>query len=294
MELQQLHYFLAAAKMEHISKAAQALHIAQPALTQSIKRLENELGISLFDRVGRGIRLSDSGRLLQKRLIPVMAELDAIQFEFEHMSKKEKRPIHLNVSAGSEVVTQVLISYQEKHPTTRFHIMQGALEEACDITIDTVPYSTALSTSFDVFDEEIFLAVPRSSPFASYRAVRLDQLSKERFISLAGSRSFRAICDMLCDSVGFIPKIVFESDSPTTVRNLIEAGTGISFWPHFSWGEFNSDRAVLIPIGSPVCRRKLVLKLSAHARSDEHCMEFYRYLCSSLRTLKTLAENKIS
>lgn len=81
MELLQLKYFSAAAAQEHITKAAEQLHIAQPALTQSIRRLEEELGVRLFNRSGRNIVLNEAGKLFLKRIAPILAELDRIPEE---------------------------------------------------------------------------------------------------------------------------------------------------------------------------------------------------------------------
>ena len=76
MEIQQFRYFLAAARYENLTKAAEDLHIAQPALSQSIKRLETELGVSLFDRKNHRIELNEQGKLLKKRLIPILESID--------------------------------------------------------------------------------------------------------------------------------------------------------------------------------------------------------------------------
>lgn len=78
MELLQLRYFLTAAEYQHITKAAEHLQIAQPALSQAIHRLEAELGVPLFERKSRSIELNDAGRFLQKRLIPIISSLDQL------------------------------------------------------------------------------------------------------------------------------------------------------------------------------------------------------------------------
>ena len=78
MELLQLRYFLVAAQYQHITKAAEHLRIAQPALSQSIHRLEAELGVPLFTRQNRSIELNEEGRFLQQRLIPILHSLDQI------------------------------------------------------------------------------------------------------------------------------------------------------------------------------------------------------------------------
>ena len=78
MELLQLRYFLAVAESEHMTNTAKQLHIAQPALTQSIHRLEQELGVSLFERAGRGIRLSPAGAYVRDRVKPAMETLENV------------------------------------------------------------------------------------------------------------------------------------------------------------------------------------------------------------------------
>lgn len=286
MEFQQLHYFLVVAKYQHMTKSAELLHIAQPALSQCIKRLEDELGTPLFDRVGKRIVLNDCGKLLQQRVRPIMAALDAIPAEINNKSKSNNSPIKLNIEAGSMIISKVLIAFQKVHPKITFQLVQNVHESECDITMSTISYDESAHPNDMVFAEQIFLAVPLASRFANRTSVTLDELIKEDFIFLAGSRPLRSICDKLCDSVGFIPNIIFESESPLMVRELIEAGLGISFWPAYSWGEFSSDKAVLIPIGSPLCKRKLILHLSPHAVDSHICNDFYDFTINQLKSMK--------
>lgn len=285
MELLQFRYFLAVAKYEHMTKAANVLHVAQPSLSQCIGRLEKELGVSLFDRKGRQIILNENGKMLQKKLRPIMAAIDGIPKDFEQAELDKNTPIKLNISAGSNILTEILIQYQELHPEVKFHLMQGVIEEEWDIQVFTLPGGAAKKGDDAIFEEEIFLAAPLSSKFAGRDSVDLAELSEERFVSLAGSRQLRAICDGLCDSVGFTPDIVFESDSPYMVRNLIGAGIGVSFWPAYSWGEFTSDKAVLIPIRRPICRRKLVVRLNRKAAYSPKCKDFYQYILQHMQSI---------
>ena len=116
MELLQLRYFLVAAKYQHMTKAAEVLQIAQPALSQSIKRLEQELGVSLFEREKRNIRLNDAGRFLEQKLLPIMAALDEIPSEIQKKERMNQRTIHLNLLAATRLVTDCIIAYKELHP----------------------------------------------------------------------------------------------------------------------------------------------------------------------------------
>lgn len=282
MELQQLKYFLTVAEMEHMTKAATILHIAQPALSQCIKRLETELGVTLFTRTGRNIQLNNNGRRLQTLLKPIMAALINISNEFSSDALAAV-PIKLNISAATALMTEILIQYRVEHPETSFTLMQDATETDCDISISTVLPTNVNNESDVILDEEIFIAVPIHSVFAKRISIRLDELAKLPFISFSGSKPLRQVCDQLCNSVGIIPNIVFESDSPQVVRSLIEAGMGVGFWPAFSWGKFSSTKAALIPVGSPVCRRQLVLSITQEAQSLATCQNFYTYVVEHIK-----------
>ena len=95
MELFQLKYFLAVAKYEHVTKAAESLHIAQPAVSQAIRHLEEEFDTPLFNRENRHITLNATGKMLQKRLTPIMAALDAIPDEIKEAAQQNQPVIHL-------------------------------------------------------------------------------------------------------------------------------------------------------------------------------------------------------
>ena len=109
MELTQLKYFLEVAESQHITKSAQKLHIAQPALSQSIRRLETELRVPLFASKGRNIVLTEYGKYLKEKLQPVIEELDSIPSQLQTMAKLESETIHLNVLAASTLVTEAII-----------------------------------------------------------------------------------------------------------------------------------------------------------------------------------------
>ena len=101
MELTQLRYFCAVAEPQHMTKTAERLHIAQPALTQSIHRLEKELGVALFAAKGRGIELTECGRYFYKSLTPVLRTLEDLPRELRAMANVEDNTVHMNMLAAS-------------------------------------------------------------------------------------------------------------------------------------------------------------------------------------------------
>lgn len=262
MEINQLCYFLEVAQSQHITKSAEKLHIAQPALSQAIHRLEKDLGVPLFVSKGRNIMLTEYGIYLQAKLLPIMAELDDIPLQLQTMAKLESETIHLNVLAASALVTDAIIEYKKTHVNINFQFMQTAESDLYDICVTTTLSRETVSETKDstyICTENIFLAVPQNHKFAGKSSVALSECAQEDFISLMGSRQLRWICDKYCQRAGFAPRIIFESDSPIVVKNMIAASMGIGFWPEFTWGDVDTGSLVLLGISDPSCKRDIII-----------------------------------
>ena len=147
MELFQLKYFLAVAKYEHVTKAAESLHIAQPAVSQAIRHLEEEFDTPLFDRENRHITLNATGKMLQKRLTPIMAALDAIPDEIKEAAQQNQPVIHLNLRSASSVITNCIIAYREIHPEVKFRLSQKPDDPVADYFISATGLDTELKPS---------------------------------------------------------------------------------------------------------------------------------------------------
>ncbi len=289
MDYLKLEYFYRVAQYEHITKAAQSLHISQPALTKMIKLLEKECGTPLFYKVGRNIRLTEFGQHLKRRLDEIVPKLDGLAAELEDFRTELQRKIRLNVLAASTFVTDAVICYQQQNADAVFQLLQNEESADCDIIVTTnVPGSTKVP-SFDTccaVTEKIYLAVPRSSAYAACNAVDLHDMREECFVQLAGSRRFRTVCDACCAAIGFSPHTTFESDSPVAVKNIIAANAGIGFWPEFSWGVPDSDKIVLLPIAAPVFQRTLIVGICRGKENLRPAADFYRYLIARLPDIR--------
>ena len=114
MELTQLRYFAEAARLQHITRAAEQLHIAQPALTQALHRLEAELEVPLFVQRGRGVVLTPYGELLKERAQEILRSADALKGEMQQMAKTQSSTVHMNVLAASYIVTEAVIGFKQE------------------------------------------------------------------------------------------------------------------------------------------------------------------------------------
>lgn len=281
MELTQIRYFLDVAATQHITKSAGRLHIAQPALTKSIHKLEEELGVPLFMRKGRNIVLTQYGQYLKDRLSPLINALDAVPSDLTHMAETENHTVRLSVLAASTIITQAIIEYKKQYPNINFHVLQNPENELFDIEITTnLFYNNTDENENNCFicTEKIFLAVPDIEKYRNKTSINLEEVKDEGFISLFGSKQLRNICDKFCHHAGFEPNIIFESDSPDAVKNMIGANVGIGFWPEFSWGDVNNSHVKLLEIENPICRRDILITYKSIKTNSAHCGDFYNFL----------------
>ncbi len=278
MELMQIRYFLETARTKHMTNSAKNLHITQPALTQAIRRLEKDLGVPLFTAKGRNIVLTEYGRYLQKKLEPLMEQLDAVPEQLKMMVALEGETIHMNVLAASSLVMEAIIEYKKGHEDINFQLQQNSESELYDIAVTTKLFYQGTEENSFACAEEIYLAVPRNQRYQGRTSVRLEETSEEGFISLLGSREFRYICDRFCQHAGFTPKIIFESDNPSAVKNMIAANMGIGFWPEFTWGSIENENVRLLKIEEPVCQRDIIIHYNRNKTDSRNVTDFYEFL----------------
>lgn len=279
MELIQLRYFLEVAETKHMTNSAKNLHITQPALSQAMHRLEESLGVPLFASKGRNIVLTEYGQYLQRKLKPLIRQLDQIPEKLNMMAKLGSETIHINVLAASSLVMEAIIEYQKEHEGIHFQMQQNSENDLYDIAVTTKLFYQGVNekNSFSC-EEKIYLAVPDNEKSEHRTSVRLEDVAEEGFISLQGSREFRYICDRFCHYAGFTPNIVFESDNPAAVKNMIAANMGIGFWPEFSWGKIENERVRLLEITEPVCQRDIIISYNVNKTDSRNVIEFYEFL----------------
>ena len=282
MELTQLKYFCEVAGSQHVTRSAEKLHVAQPALSMAIRRLEDELGVKLFEAKGRGIVLTEAGRYMYARLNPVMETLESLPDEVRRMSESRRATVRLNIMAASACVTDAVIAYRALRDT-RFRMVQDVRLDLCDIRVTTSLRHEGSEEGCReyVFTEPVLLAVPDTGKFRGLRAISLADIREEEFVCLAGTRLFRSICDRFCAGEGFMPRIVFESDTPSAVHNLIASGCGVGFWPAYTWGA-TPDHVRLLELKEG-CSRDIVVTCSSER---EEAAAFYTFLTEYMEKLK--------
>jgi DNA-binding transcriptional LysR family regulator len=267
MDLLQLKYFQVVAQLEHMTHAAEKLYIAQPSLSQSIAKLEEELGVPLFDRQGRRIHLNQFGRTFLKRVERAFLELDEGKREIADLAGLEQGSIALAV-ASTQPLPDLLSGFLAHYPRVRFRLFQQhslaavvqQLERGeIDLCISSPPIEQPGITWVPLMTEEIFLLVPAGHPLARRGSIRLIEAANEPFISLKPGHGMRDLMDEICKHAGFVPNVAFEGDETATVRGLVTAGLGVTFSTALTSKGFVEQPVVPLHIEEPICQRVIGL-----------------------------------
>lgn len=283
MELLQLRYFHEVAQTQHMTNSAKRLGVAQPALTQAIRRLEGELDAKLFERVGRNIRLTPCGEALEDKVAPLLAAFDEIPSAIAQAKGQERNTVRIDVEAATTMTVDAIAAFRATVPQAAFVINQANNEARWDVRVRTEAHGGAAmpdTRTSEVFRERICLAVPKAQ--ANGEPIRLADFAGAPFVCLAGTRGFRGVCDELCLKAGFAPNVVFESDSPDVVRKFIALGLGVGFWPERSWGALEGSEVVLAPIADAGFERDIVVETAKHPLGQK-AAEFHAFLLEFIR-----------
>ena len=139
MEITHLRYFKKTAELEHITKAAQELHVAQPSLSRTISMLEDELKVKLFNRKGKSIELNEYGIIVLNHTNRILKELEAIHREIDDARENSVMNVTFSMNAASTLIPRLVRGFKEEHSDIRLHILQEDLVEdsgqSCDLTL---------------------------------------------------------------------------------------------------------------------------------------------------------------
>ncbi|USK90750.1 LysR family transcriptional regulator [Rossellomorea marisflavi] len=237
MELLQLKYFQTVAYTEHLSNAAKQLTIAQPSLSLTIKRLEDELGTKLFDRKGRNIQLSASGKILLKHVNRIFIELENAQAEIEREEHHLANTIKIAIS-NPRFLSGLISEYINLSPeTTIIQSIRGKSDILSSLKRGEVELGIAGDTVQDeelesrlLVNEDLVLALPSNHRLTGKTELSLSHVANEPFITLANNEEYRSFTSMLCEKAGFTPNTAFEVDSNLLVE-IIKLDQGVALLP---------------------------------------------------------------
>jgi DNA-binding transcriptional LysR family regulator len=238
VDLIQLRYFQAVARHQHVSRAAEELHVAQPALSRSIARLESEIGVPLFDRHGRRVTLNRFGAAFLSRVDNALSELEQGRRELHDAAGLARGSVAV-AAETLRTLTDLVAGFLAGHPAVSFRLRQAAepemsallLSGEVDLCLASLPLHNASARSAVLISEEALLAVPPGHQLAGRDSVTITELAGEPFVTTRPGYWQRALADELFGRSGIRPAIACEGDEPYAIRGLISAGVGVGLLP---------------------------------------------------------------
>jgi DNA-binding transcriptional LysR family regulator len=273
MELRQLDYFVAVADEGHFTRAAQRVLIAQPAISQQIRRLEAELGEPLFDRDRRHVRLTAAGRALLPHARATLAAAGRAKAAVRSLSGLLSGQLTVGAFEGAPegLLATALGRFRRAYPAVEVQAKEDYAAELLtavqrgelDAAITGLPDAASPPAGVKVTElaiEPLVLAVGPDHPLAGEPGIPLTRLRDEPMITLASDSSQRAHIDRACRKAGFEPRITAETMRLSLLWELVSQGVGIAIIPGSSPG--SDARVTLIPITRPRLHVRIVLASS--------------------------------
>lgn len=285
MEILQLKYFEVVARHEHMTRAADELHISQPSLSKVISRLEEELGVMLFDRQGRNIRLNAFGKAFLKRVERIFLELEDGKRELADMSGLEQGKISLAWTSVS-LLPRILEGFLKQYPNVSIRQIMASTAEmrhqlengVIDLCISSPPIEGAGIVCKPLYEDEFYLAVPKNHRLADRESIDLIEVAKEPFLSTKQGYGYRDVTDEFCHQAGFVPNIVFEGDLAISIIGLVNAGLGVAFLPSPIARDYPTELPKLLRINKPICHRTISLTYMEGRYLSKAAEQFCQYI----------------
>lgn len=267
MDINAFLYFQTVAKYENMSKAAEELHITQPALSKSISMLEDYLGVELFDRNGRSIKLNRYGKFFLERTEIILREVEMAKADLANLVSPSYGEVSLGFmhTLGLEVIPSLMMEAKRVFPHMRFQLTQSNSSDIMRKLIIgelDICLVSSLETSKEVhweklWEEELFLIVPKNHPLKERNCVKLSEFADEPFISIKKGNSLRKYVDEIFKWEGFRLNVAFEGEEVHTIAALVESGLGVSLIPHIKG--LDQYDVHIIRVDAKDCKREIGL-----------------------------------
>ena len=268
MEMHQLRYVVAVARTGNFSRAAEQCHVAQPSLSQQIQKLEVELGERLFDRMKREARLTAHGKVLLRRAVKILEEVDAAKREATEARSLLRGVLTVGVlpTIAPYLLPDVLAVFAEKFPGVEIVIQEDTTERLLklahgyeiDFAVASRPIPEDRMEVRDLFAEELRLALPPGHPLTRKRSVTLSDLEHERFIVMKEGHCLGDQLLGFCERRDLKPNISFRSAQLETIQALVTSGLGVSLIPEMAARDDREDLPEYRSLAAPSPERKIV------------------------------------
>jgi DNA-binding transcriptional LysR family regulator len=285
MELRQLRYLVTLAEELHFTRAAAREHIAQPALSQQIRRLEDEVGLALVERTTRRVTMTEAGASLVARARRILAEVDAAHDEMQQLSGVQAGRVTVGVmhTMGPVDISTALAVFHHLHPGVELTVREQSSEELAEmLRVDELDLAFLSVTERieshglglqQLVAEELVAVLPRHHRLGGRRTVHMAELAEDEFVSYREGSRLRELLVSAARDAGFKPRVKLESNESRRIRRLVAQGLGVAILPR-SDAEGPGAEIAIATLTGPSLTRDITLAWREERRHGPAAREF--------------------
>ncbi|MFZ0432749.1 MAG: LysR substrate-binding domain-containing protein [Candidatus Acidiferrales bacterium] len=257
MELHQLRYFCAIVRTGNFTRAAEDQHVAQPSLSQQIHKLEDELGVKLFDRFPRFARLTESGRAFLPKAEAILRQVGEARSEIQEKSRTEVGTLYVGCipTVAPYFLSYVLAGFARRYPGVSVRVVEDITSALLDhlhhgrvdIVLLALPVRGDELHVEELFREALYASLPQSHRLAHRKAIDLTEIRAEPFLLLKEGHCFRENALAACRRSRIHPNVIFESGHFSTILSMVATGMGVSVVPAMAVNKHSGCR--FVPLG---------------------------------------------
>jgi DNA-binding transcriptional LysR family regulator len=285
MELRQLRYFIAVAEVLHFGRAAETLHLSQPALSKQIQALESNLGIQLFERTNHWVKLTIAGEKFLETAYQVLQQVEEGIYVTKQIAQGQVGRLRIGLTEATlfGLAPSLIKAYRDQYPQVKLILTSGDTEanvealriHQLDVGFVYLPIREPTLLAYPLYEQTYVSALPKSHRLTKLKQIPLQSLATEPLIFYPRSRAPVMVASFInhCEQAGFTPNIVQEAELAQTRLGLVAAGVGISF--------VLSDLQNLTATGvvyRPLAEKILTLNLAIAWRQDESAPVVHTFL----------------
>jgi len=268
-DLNDLQAFRAVARSSNFRKAAEAIHLSQPAFSRRIEKLEQALGVRLLDRTTRRVSLTAVGRDFDRKVQQLLDELDNTLLGIQGVAATRMGEVTIACvpSTVYYYLSQVISRYHERYPKIRVKVFDASANEVlsavarseADFGLNFIGSQEPDIEFKRLLEERFVAACRRDHPLAKKKRVSWTELGAYDYISVGKASGNRLLLDQALSGVSGCPQILYETQHVTTMLGLVEAGLGVAAVPSMAMPGADHPLLVSVPLVDPVITRHIGL-----------------------------------
>jgi len=267
VEFHQLRYFVAVAEEGSFSRAAAKVRVAQPSLSQQIRKLEAEVGQPLFDRLPRSVVLTEAGRCLIEYARQILASVGDAQRCVDELKADVSGKLAVGAipTIAPYVLPELVVTFHKHYPDVTLEIVEDVTERISrrveagelDVALASTCQQTPTLQRESIGSEPLLALVPEGDPLAKQTVITLDDLKSQRFLLLHEMHCLSQQVHHLLESRRLRPEIALAGSQLTTIANMVAADIGVSIVPQMMVKHHATPGCVSLPFAPPVPEREI-------------------------------------